>query len=274
MEFSLKEQFEGFLSTPQIFAENDIFEYPLYPAFHVAKAKELPDIDAPGASVLGKRMEHYFATYISHFTSEEVLAYNRQIIQDKLTLGELDFLLKDRASGAISHTELVYKFYLYDPASGSSELEHLIGPNKRDSLNKKLHRLQKRQFPLLFHEATRNLLNELKISPEEVVQKMCFKASVFLPKQMDHIAFRKINHDTISGYWIKAAEFTSEAYQENGFFIPDKIFWRVNPERNTKWFSIKEIQPQLNRLLQNKFSPLLWMKTPTGQVVRFFVVWW
>ena len=274
MEFSVKEQFEGFLSTPQIFIQNDIFEYPLYNAFYKAQAKELPDIEAPRASVLGKRMEHYFASYISHFTSEEVLAYNRQIIQNKLTLGELDFLLKDLASGAISHVELVYKFYLYDPASGSSELEHLIGPNKRDSLNRKLHRLQKRQFPLLFHKATENLLNELEVEPEDVVQKMCFKASVFLPKHMDQISFGKINPATISGYWIKASEFTSEAYQENRFFIPHKIFWPVNPERNNNWLSIQEIGPQLDQLLQNRFSPLLWMKTPEGKHGRFFVVWW
>ena len=274
MEFSEKEQFEGFLSTPQIFAENHIFEYPLYPAFHEAQARQLPEIAAPKASVLGKRMEHFFACYISHFASEDVLAFNKQIIQDKQTLGEIDFLLKDGSTGEISHVELVYKFYLYDPATGSSELEHLIGPNKRDSLNKKLHRLQKRQFPLLFKEATRKLLTELKVAPEDVIQKLCFKASVFLPAQNDTNSFNQFNPDTISGYWIKASEFTLDAFGENRFFIPDKIYWPVKPERNNTWLTIQEIRPKLEQLLKNNYSPLLWMKTPAGQHLRFFIVWW
>lgn len=274
MEFSVKEQFEGFLGTFQIFAEDHIFDYPLYPAFHLALPKELPEIPAPKASILGKRMEHFFTCFIDHFSSEEILTHNRQIIQDKKTLGEIDFLLKNPASGEISHIELVYKFYLYDPASGSSEVDHLIGPNKRDSLGQKLHRLQKGQFPLLFHKASGVLLKELKVVPEQVVQKMCFKASVFLPKHLTKLPSETINPATLSGYWIKASEFTLETYQRNQFFIPAKKYWPVHPERNSNWLSMQEIKPQLDQLLGRQFSPLLWMRTPEGKHERFFVVWW
>lgn len=274
MDFSIKEQFEGFLATPQIYAEDHILDYPLYHAFHLASPEELPEISAPGATILGKRMEHFFGSYIDQFTSEMILAHNRQIIQDQKTLGELDFLLKNSISGEISHVELIYKFYIYDEATGSSESDHLIGPNKRDSLGRKIDRLKKRQFPLLYHEATRNLLDEWEVAPNDVVQKMCFKASVFLPKRMDRIPLEIINPATISGYWIKTSEFTLEAYQKNKFFIPAKNYWPVKPERNSTWLTRQEIEPQLHQLLAKKFSPLVWMKTPSGKHERFFVVWW
>jgi hypothetical protein len=274
MKFSLEEQFEGFIRTPQIFAENAIFEYPLYQTPEITKAKNPGEISAPKQSVLGKRMEHFFAFYVSHFTSEEILVQNRQIIEDKTTRGELDFLLKDSASGIISHIELIYKFYLFDLDSGASELDHLIGPNKRDSLNKKLERLQKKQFPLLFKEATQSVLTSLDIDTEHVVQKMCFKASVFLPKQMKKISFDHINPETIAGYWIKASEFTFETYGKNSFVTPTKKYWPVSPQQNEKWFSYDEIEEQIHTLLERKFSPLLWMKTPRGELERFFIVWW
>ena len=182
MDFSLEDQFTGFIDTPQIFAENAFFEYPLFPTFPEAVEKSLPSLEEPKTKVLGKRMEHFFHYYISHFEDFEVMAHNRQVILNKKTLGELDFLLKNTHSEEILHVELIYKFYLFDPTCGTSEKDHLIGPNKRDSLNRKLERLQKRQFPLLFEPATQKLLDALKISPENVLQKMCFKAFVFLPK--------------------------------------------------------------------------------------------
>jgi uncharacterized protein len=273
MSFTLQEQLTGFLGTSEIFAENGIFEYPLYRTRNIFKDK-LPDVSAPTASVLGKRMEHFFASYISNFTSEEILVQNRQIIQNKETLGEIDFLLKDSVSEEISHVELIFKFYLLDPETGTSELDHLIGPNKRDSLNRKLERLQKRQFPLLFHPATREFLSSVGIDPQDVVQKMCFKASVFLPKQLKQYSFSKINPEAIAGYWIKALEFTFEDYGQNLFFSPKKKYWPVLPEMNKTWLSFGEIVEKIEPLLNKHYAPMLWMKTPEGNFERFFIVWW
>lgn len=274
MAISIKDQFRGFLQTPQIFAENGIFDYPLFQTLeNNPKVLEFQP-SGPSATVLGKRMEDFFAQYIINFTSEEILIQNEQIIQDKKTVGEIDFLLKDTSSEVISHVEMIFKFYLFDPESGTSELDHLIGPNKRDSLNQKLERLQKRQFPLLFHPATIDLLDFLGIDAEVVIQKMCFKAWVFLPSHMKACELTQINPQTFAGYWIKAKEFTFEAYSENQFFIPGKFYWPVNPEVNNVWKSFEIIEKELQTLLQDKFAPLLWMKTGDGKYERFFVVWW
>lgn len=274
MEFTVGEQFQGFLKTSEIFAENAFFDYPLYHTTHISSEEELPVIPAPAESVLGKRMEHFFACYVSHFTSEDIVLQNQQIIENKETLGEIDFLLKDSATGQVSHVELIYKFYIYDLETGISEMDHLLGPNKRDSLNRKLERLQKRQFPLLFREATKKVLSSLDIDPQDVVQKMCFKASVFLPKEIKKSSLKDINPAAVTGSWIRASEFTFDDYGENAFFTPKKRYWPVQPELNKTWFSFEEIKEQTNLLLNRKFSPLLWMKTPQGSYQRFFIVWW
>ncbi|WZL88929.1 DUF1853 family protein [Salinimicrobium sp. 3283s] len=274
MEFTTAQQFEGFLSTSEIFTENAIFDYPLYRTTGLTAGKNLPAVPAPTATVLGKRMEHFFACYVAHFTSEDVVLQNQQIIQEKETLGEIDFLLKETTSEEIFHVELIFKFYIYDPDTGFSEKDHLIGPNKRDSLNRKLERLQKRQFPLLFKEATKNMLQAYEIDLQQVVQKMCFKASVFLPKKLKPSALKEINPDCIAGFWIRASEFTFEDYGKNAFFSPKKKFWPVLPEHNHTWYSFEDIERQISPLLTDKFSPLLWMKTPNGSYQRLFVVWW
>lgn len=274
MEFPPREQLQGFLATPEICAEETFFGYPVFRASLSLTLDDLPEISPPGATVLGKRMEHFFACYISHFTSEEVLIQNQQIIQNKVTLGELDFLLRDSASEIYSHIELIYKFYLFDPETGTSELDHLIGPNKRDSLNRKLSRLETRQFPLLFHPATTRMLKTLKVDPQNISQKMCFKASVFLPKHMEKYSFTLINPEAVAGFWIKASEFTMEGYGKNTFFIPQKKYWPVLPEHNHIWFSFKEIVAQIQPLLKNNFAPLIWMKGTNGNYERLFVVWW
>ena len=274
MEFSLKEQFEGFIRTPQIFSEVATFEYPPFTTPVSNLDRDPANMVEPESRVLGKRMEHFFHYYITHFSSLEVVAHNRQIILNKQTLGELDFLLKNPVSGQVFHIELIYKYYLYDPDWGTSEKEHLIGPNRRDSLNRKLTRLQKKQFPLLFNEATLELLLSLKINPEDVVQKMCFKAFVFQPKLQKEVIFSEVSNDTIAGYLIRIKEFTPEVYGENLYFSPKKKFWPVNPDENRRWFKYSEVLKQVNLFMKEQLSLLMWMKTPDGIVEKFFIVWW
>jgi len=66
-----------------------------------------------------------------------ILAKNLQIIAEKKTLGELDFIVEAPANEFI-HIEMVYKFYLYDPDRKGSWIEKLVGPNLKDHLSFKV----------------------------------------------------------------------------------------------------------------------------------------
>ncbi len=65
------------------------------------------------------------------------------------TLGELDFVWRDDASGEIIHWELATKFYLLAPEPGRPvTFEHFVGPNLADRFGDKLRHIALRQLPL------------------------------------------------------------------------------------------------------------------------------
>lgn len=273
MENRVLFQFAGFLNTRQIWKENN-FPYQPYLLKQVPISKLPRTLEFSPSMVLGKRMELFFQYYVTHFSHEEVLAHNEQVIFEKKTLGELDFILKNSVSGEISHVELVYKFYLYVPEIPGDQ-KCWIGPNQRDSFPEKLTRLQNNQFPLLYRKETLPLLDRLKIDPLEVTQKLCFKANLFLPKNWgEKTIFSEVNPDAVSGYWIKASAFTKEDYGNALFYSPKKPDWPIEPKHNEVWESFEEILPKISELLSREQSPLVWMKKGIDSFERIFIVWW
>jgi hypothetical protein len=271
MENALLHQFSGFLKTPQIWEMTGSFPYKPFEVRNIDLHKMPADLSLPPTMVLGKRMELFFKLYVSHFSEEQIIAHNEQIIHDKKTLGELDFLLKNDRTGQVSHVELVYKYYLYDPDI-ASKAERWTGPNHRDNLLLKLDRLQKKQFPLLYREETRPLLESLGITAKEVEQKICFKANFFLPWDYPSEG-TDLPHKMLQGRWMRREEFTSKSFGNARFFSPKKPDWPVLPQHNTHWLSFDELQQQITPLLNKEQSPLIWMKTG-NEVRRFFLVWW
>lgn len=267
----LRAQFKGFLNTPQLWSKNGIFEYDLFEIIPTEVASEA--IPKPETGVLGKRMEHFFRYYVDNYSEEDVLAHNEQIFLEKQTLGELDFILKHQRSGKITHVELVFKFYLYDPEI-PGELERWIGPNRKDRLVKKLERLRQKQFPLLKHEATSDLLKRLNISAEEIAQKLCFKALLFVPFEMQQHKFSSVNPEAIQGFWLKAGQFTADRFGDAVFHSPKKPDWPILPQDNETWTDFEEIKLQVEKMHAAGRSPLVWMKTQKGEFYRFFVVSW
>lgn len=269
MKESLLHQFSGFVETPQVWDRVASFPYPPYELCKVRLQKEPSDLHLPPTMVLGKRMEQFFKYYVTHFSREEILAHNEQVIHKKHTLGELDFLLKDQKTQQVSHVELVYKFYLYDPEI-SAEGDRWTGPNHRDSLNRKINRLLNQQFPLLHRKETLPLLERLGVASEEITQKICFKANFFYP--WDHT--KPESFLNFQEGWIRASKFEGSFFHSGSFFSPKKPDWPILPHHNETWYSYKEIKEQTEKLLEKEQSPLIWMKTSNGQYLRFFIVWW
>lgn len=270
-------QFLGFLSTPPLW-ENTLFELPQFkfPAVTVSQNFK-PDDHEPRLNsmfVLGKRAEHFFELAMELSGAYSVLARGIQIFRDGTTIGEIDFLLEEKFTGKIFHVEQVYKFYVYDPAF-ELEQDRWIGPNRRDTLIKKISRLREKQLPLLHQKETIQQLQNLDISTVSAHQQVCFLASLFLPKKI--ISAEKlpyINTDCIAGFWIHAEEFTETEYSDAQFFTPKKPDWSVDPAHHTIWVSYEYILEQINLFLAEKRSPLVWLKRREGTFERFFIVWW
>ena len=74
----------------------------------------------------------------------ELIQHRATLYQGKITIGELDFLVKNHATAKIEHWEVAIKFYL-----GHAPLNDAwrwLGPNDRDSLGRKLKHLAEQQF--------------------------------------------------------------------------------------------------------------------------------
>ncbi|PZD79147.1 DUF1853 family protein [Mesonia sp. K7] len=221
--------------------------------------------------ILGKQAETYLEAAFKQSKHYEVIAKNLQVIEDKITIGEIDFILKNQQNELI-HLELVYKFYLYDDTN-KNELYRWIGPNRKDALHKKLAKLKEKQLPLLQHPTTLKRVEALGITQPIKKQQVCYLAHLFLPSN-----FRKteslnfIHPKAISGYYLLRKEI--KALDKNAlYFIPDKKDWMIDPSFNKNWKSFEKIVPEIEYWLAQKRSPMIWVKSKP-RFERIFVVWW
>ena len=276
MKERIKKQLLGYLHTPPLW-RGELLGLKQFEAGET-EHRGLPDPKEAIPSlatnfVLGKRMESFFQLLIQSSDRYRLLANNIQISREKITLGEMDFLLKDTHTNQNIHLELVYKFYVYDP-SFSSEEARWIGPNRRDSFLQKMDKLKQKQFPLLYQPETREYLKTLKLTPEDHIQQTYFKAKLFLPKALNKHNITYLNQECIAGYYLSFNEFDSTNYRDFKYYAPPKQDWPIAPKFGTDWVSFSEIKEEIKTSFKKKKSPLIWMKRPNMAFEAFFVVWW
>ena len=132
----IQKRYEGFLKTPCLWKGDTVSN--LSQLELVSKSDKI-DVTIDDSLRLGKYVERLVSFELKQQEDVSVLAENIQIQEGKITLGELDCLLiKDNKP---IHLEIIYKFYLYDASVGNTEIEHFIGPNRKDSLTEKLIKL-------------------------------------------------------------------------------------------------------------------------------------
>ncbi|WKK64585.1 DUF1853 family protein [Lutimonas zeaxanthinifaciens] len=219
---------------------------------------------------LGKHVEQFVSYALRQNKNIKVYRENIQVKDGKITIGELDCLLMH--NGSPIHLEVIYKFYLYDPDHGASELDHWIGPNRNDSLIQKLNKLKNKQLPLLFNKHTRPLLTELGLDRNKIEQRVHFKAQLFLPLNSTSVQFELLNRSCLSGYYIHLQD--TDQIKNCMFYIPTKLNWLMDIQKNVDWKNFTIFQQELGQFLNQKRSPLCWIKYPDGKMQKLFVVWW
>lgn len=261
-------QYLGFLNTPLLWKRDAIFGL---------KQLELSEENSTTFEGcisknirLGKRVERFVSHQLQQYPSITILAENAQIQKGKTTVGEIDFLIKHHKTPI--HLEVIYKFYLYDECAGNTELARWVGPNRNDNLVKKLTKLKEKQLPLLFGSHTKTLLQKLHLNAEKIQQRVYFKAQLFVSFQLENTSFDLINNDCIIGFYIPFNEL--EQFEDCKFYIPPKENWLQEIQIQTDWKTYNQFVPKIKVLIEEKTSPLCWVKKPNGEVFKFFVVWW
>ena len=264
----IQQQYEGFLKTPLLWKNNAIFGLNQFEA-NINKTPQFNSIKKAEIR-LGKRVEQFSFFTFQQDKTVQILSENFQIQDKKRTVGEIDCLLLKNKQPI--HIEIVYKFYLYNKSVGTREIEHWIGPNKRDSFFQKLTKLKEKQLPLLHNKHTKSHLKELEISSEKTIQNVFFKAQLFVPLADINKTFPEINNNCIYGFYISPREL--KRFENCKFHIPTKVDWLKEIQTNISWLNYPTFESFISTFLNEESAPLCWLKHPNGKTEKFFVVWW
>ncbi len=227
-------------------------------------------VDLPTNVRLGHLVERVISQLIKVSNDYRLIEENFQLVEDKRTIGELDFIVEDLILGRFLHVELAYKFYLYDPTISDSAINNWIGPNRRDSLVEKLDKLRSKQFPLLHHDKARRALTNINV--EEVAPALCFMASLYVPVNFSG-ELPGDYHKAVKGFYCDFEAFSQMDHSDTFYHIPRKTEWGINPSENEKWLSFKEIVEEVKSRLSEHRAPLIWRKNGED-FSEYFVVWW
>ncbi|WP_439335600.1 DUF1853 family protein [Thalassobellus sediminis] len=271
MDLKLKQiqlQYQGYFNTPLLWKTHEVFglmQLEISNQRHFVFNDIIPD-----NLRLGKRVERFVSRELEKDDRIEVLLENTQIQNQKLTIGELDCILKFNETPI--HLEIIYKFYLYDPTIGATEIEHWIGPNRNDNLLKKITKLKEKQLPLLYNVHTKPHIDALNLNTESILQRVCFKAQLFIPYNTSAVDFKLLNKGCLKGFYIPFSEI--EQFTSCKFYIPNKVDWLLEVQTHVNWLSYTSFVEKTTILINKKTAPLCWIKFPKGAVQKFFIVWW
>ncbi|MFK7833751.1 MAG: DUF1853 family protein [Winogradskyella sp.] len=266
---NFQDLFEGFQNTALLWERSAVYNFeqfqPKSTSHHFTQSAE------PKQLRLGKWVEKFIAFQLQKDATIKILEENLQIKDHKITIGELDLVILKKQQPI--HLEIVYKFYLYNPKQDSTNaLDPWVGPNKNDALIYKLNKLKEKQLPLLYHPKTTLALERHSLDVDTIKQKVCFKAQLFLPYKKQHIDVFPLNSDCVSGWYLNFESI--DELRKFQFYIPEKLEWLCTPKPKVTWFHFDDAFDLIKTQIQNKRSPLCWIKNDINALQKCFITWW
>jgi len=263
----IQKRYEGFLQTPSLWKSDAILNLQ---QFKINQISSKINIDLDEKLRLGKYIERFVSYQLNNENDISILCENVQIQQNKRTLGELDCIIQKGKTTI--HLEVIYKFYLFDESVGTTEIDHFIGPNRKDSLLEKLLKLKEKQLPLLYSSECKLYLDNINLKVSQIKQQVYFKAQLFVPFSSKNIQLNKINKDCIVGFYINKKEM--DYFSDCKFYLPIKKDWLIEPHKNVSWLKFNEFNIEIKEYMNRKFSPLCWLKKQNGEIFKIFITWW
>lgn len=265
------QQIQGFYHTEPLWHKSQFgiqqFEFPKVDLTHF-EPQEIPK-----NLRLGHQMEYAFEQLIRFEGTYDILIKNQPIRAGKTTVGEIDFILKHKDSKEVLHVELTYKFYIID-SSISEPIHRLMGPNRRDMFFTKMEKIKHEQFELVHRPESKVILEQSAIDVNQIQHRVCFKGQLFSHFNEQTTNIRPLNTDCLVGHWMRFDEFEQAAYAQNDFYIPYKKEWPIQPHVSADWMGYREALMEINMRMIQKNAPMIWMRKASGELEKFFVVWW
>jgi len=161
------------------------------------------------AQRLGKYFENLYHCLLGDLLGWEILLSNQPVRGNGITLGELDFIVRNPVDQAVEHHEIAVKFYLGCTAAqpGNTRTAPLwYGPNAHDRLDLKSQRLISHQSRLTERPETRNLLDALNL-PVPVRTGVFMPGYLFYPVSQQLPSPKGVAPNHLRGEWLGIDDF-------------------------------------------------------------------
>lgn len=240
--------YEWVLSTPPLIGDS-IASIPV-------TAESIPEIPKRKSTRVGLYFEDLVRLYLRGREDIEMMEENRQIMDGKRTLGEVDFIFRDLATGLVHHWETTVKFFLHYGESNASG-SHYPGPNASDWLEKKVARITDHQWPIAKREF-----------PEIDQQSAFVRGVIFYRREASPPLHELLNPQHQRGHWLYRREISELPQVANRASILPKPHWLAAPAVED-YQSIRESIAELATIESPRMISVL---NERDQETRYFIV--
>jgi len=147
---------------------------------------------------LGFYHESLWHFFLDNFPQFEVITHNLPVRNEERTLGEFDFIVRDRHDGQVFHLEVATKYYLEHTFSGDT---FWIGPSLQDRFDIKANHLINHQINLSdTPEGSNSLASFGVLSPKKVIAvggTLFYRSSVLAQGEFIAPEHRSAKHITL-----------------------------------------------------------------------------
>ena len=191
---------------------------------------------------VGRYFEQLIHYWLRHVRQVDVVATGLQLKDDKITVGEIDFLYRDEADTLV-HCEASVKFFLCAPGSQPSEFP---GPNARDNFEAKSTKLFDRQ-----------LLASLGRIADVGARHGLVKGLIFYHQDEAMISRpERLAEDHVRGRWLRASEVHTLEQLDVAFAIAQKPQW-LAPDIGAVMLSAAKIAETLSEHFAGPAHPVM-----------------
>ena len=145
---------------------------------------------------LGKYFEYLVQYAIEIDQRYNLVLKNLPIYSGKITVGEIDLVIRDTETEELQHWEVALKFYLQH---GANDPNQMIGPSGNDTLGSKIKKLESKQIPLGQH---RSVIEKIGSTPTA----MLFMKGMFFHRLGSTLQLENRNPNALTGWWIYESE--------------------------------------------------------------------
>ena len=191
--------------------------------------------------ILGKYAEELMLFYFQNSNHFSVIDANLQLIDGKITVGEIDFLLEDKQNLEQIHLELAIKFFLRVTVDDNVEW---IGPSTKDNLSKKQSKLMNRQLkiPKQYPHLLPDHLQLIQFKPQ-----LLLKGAAFIEFKEYTVSDNPLNN----AWWLHVEKLDS-IKQPNFLFaiVPNRKDWIFPFNNRLEKMSFPELSLEITDFLQ------------------------